>query len=206
MDISGDVNVPNTTVSTAAAAGEGLQNLGNFLKLVVPVGLANPVIALGARVKDLDSKERVNLIQLGVLLAMKSKRFISAYWIIFLIIFVASYLLLQKYTISERMTNQGKEYIFQVGFHGAEFRYTGKKWIAYGIIILIAIQLANYGGSWIALVVTRTLETQGRIGVKVAQELGKEGLAPSRQPIFNADPAGQSPEKGLFFYCFLFNF
>lgn len=92
------------------------------------------------------------------------------------------------------MTNQGKEYIFQVGFHGAEFRYTGKKWIAYGIIILIDIQLANYGGSWIALLVTRTLETQGRIGVKVAQELGKEGLAPSTQPIFNAEPAGQSPD------------
>jgi hypothetical protein len=40
----------------------------------------------------------------------------------------------------------------------------------------------------LGLLVARTIETQGRIGVKVVEELGREGIAPSTLPVFNAEP------------------
>jgi hypothetical protein len=52
----------------------------------------------------------------------------------------------------------------------------------------MCLYLANMGASWMALMVAPTLETQGRIGIKVAQELSKEGIAPSTRPVFIAEP------------------
>jgi hypothetical protein len=154
-----------------------------------PAILANPFKDLGRSLGAIDKGNRIDIPALAVLLAARSQSYIVAYWLTFFLAAGAChYLLWERFIDKIDTSTKGILYHFELSQWGLSFQFVGSKPQMDIFSLLMSAFVGNFCGAFVALMVAQTIETQGRVGAKVADTLGREGMAPNTAPVTVAEP------------------